>query len=124
MDEFIRNDREFPLQDASVNVQRQALFWGAFNSTTKTYVKKLKLLAFYWPLKAFPIDAPVLGQLKVFGCKTLMLHVADTDDWYTITMEEFLQHAQAIDWRSKDRRFPMRWYCPLDFWQKVGEEAA
>lgn len=99
-------------------------FGGAFNSTTKTYVKKLKLLAFYWPLKAFPIDAPVLGQLKVFGCKTLMLHVADTDDWYTITMEEFLQHAQAIDWRSKDRRFPMRWYCPLDFWQKVGEEAA
>lgn len=99
-------------------------FGGVFYESSRTYVKKLKLSAFYWPKRAFPVDAPVLEQLKRLNCETLVLHVADTGDRYLIDMDTFLQNAQAIDWRGKDNRFPMRLYCPLDLWQKVGEEAA
>lgn len=99
-------------------------FGGVFYESSHTYVKKLKLSAFYWPKQSYPIDAIVLDQLKRLDCETLVLHVSDTGDHYSIDMATFTEHAQAIDWRSKDRRFPMRWYCPLELWQKVGEEAA
>lgn len=99
-------------------------FGGVFYESSRTYVKKLKLSAYYWPKRSFPIDAPVLDQLKRLGCETLVLHVADTGDHYSIDMDTFLENAQAIDWREKDSRFPMRFYCPLDLWHKVGEEAA
>lgn len=99
-------------------------FGGVFYDSSHVYVKKLKLSAYYWPKRSFPIDAPVLDQLKRLKCETLVLHVADTGDRYSIDMDTFLQNAEAIDWREKDNRFPMRWYCPLDLWQKVGEDAA
>ncbi len=99
-------------------------FGGVFYESSRTYVKKLKLSAFYWPKRAFPVDAPVLDQLKRLKCETLVLHVADTGDHYSINMDSFLENAEAIDWREKDSRFPMRFYCPLDLWHKVGEEAA
>lgn len=99
-------------------------FGGVFYESSRSYVKKLKLSAFYWPKRAFPVDAPVLDQLKRLKCETLVLHVADTGDHYSINMDSFLENAEAIDWREKDSRFPMRFYCPLDLWHKVGEEAA
>lgn len=99
-------------------------FAGVFYEETRTYVKKLKQNTMYWPLKSFPIDDQVLEELKKRDCKTLVIHVSDTGDRYSISLETFTKNAQAVDWSQKDSRFPLRWYCSLDYWRKLrpGEE--
>jgi len=97
---------------------------GVFYEGTKTYVKKLKRNSLYWSLKSYPIDDLVLEELKKRDCNTIVIHVSDTGDRYSIGFDTFIEYAQSIDWSKKDPRFPLRWYCPLEHWQKLpsGEE--
>ncbi len=99
-------------------------FAGVYYEGTKTYLKKLKRNSLYWSLKSYPIDDLVLEELTKLGCNTLVIQVSDTGDRYSIAFDTFIAHAQSIDWSKKDPRFPLRWYCPLDYWRKLqpGEE--
>jgi hypothetical protein len=96
---------------------------GTFDERTKTYCKKLSPKAFFWPMRAFPVDGPVVDQLKNLHCETMTLLVIREDgeaDRYTVDFETFTHGAKAIDWpRTGDRRFPARWYLPLGQWKKA-----
>lgn len=101
---------------------------GTFDERTKVYCKKLAAKAYFWPMKGFPVDEPIVEQLKELGCETMVLVVTKYDaptDMYTVDFQTFLQEAKAINWPNKgDKRFPVRWYLPLNRWQKVEGKAA
>lgn len=95
---------------------------GVYYHHTRTFVKKLKISSYFWPKRAFPIDAPVLDRLKELGCKILILQIPETGQRYRISMEEFLTNATSIDWSKTDPRFPERWYCPIEKWTELSGE--
>jgi len=101
---------------------------GTFDHRTKVYCKKLSSKAYFWPMKAFPVDKPVVDQLKALGCEKMFLVVTKEGgeiDRYSVDFRTFLEKAKTIDWPSKgDRRFPLRHYLDLGLWEKVEGRAA
>jgi hypothetical protein len=101
---------------------------GTYDDKTKVYCKKLAAKAYFWPMKGFPVDKPIVDQLRELSCETMVLVVTKPEeeaDMYMIDFETFLRDAKAIDWPGKgDRRFPVRLYLPLNVWQKIEGRAA
>ena len=95
---------------------------GVYYHHTQTFVKKLKQSSYFWPKRSFPIDAPILDRLKELGCRALILQIVETGQRYRISMEDFLANTTCIDWTKTDRRFPKRWYCPMEKWREISTE--
>jgi len=95
---------------------------GIFEESTRIYRKQLPCRAFFWPLKSYPIDAPIVEQLKNLGCEMLVLEVIKNDgcsERYSVKFDVFLEKSTLVDWPQKgDPRFPVRRYLPLEFWEK------
>lgn len=96
---------------------------GTFDHKSRVYCKKLSAKAYFWPMKAFPVDKPIVEQLKSLGCEKMVLVVTKEDgevEKYTTNFSAFLRGAQAIDWPSRgDKRFPIRLYFPLSLWERA-----
>lgn len=101
---------------------------GTYDEGTRVYCKKLAAKSYFWPMKAFPVDKPIVEQLKARGCEKMVLVVVKDDgevDKYIVDFQTFLQGAKAIDWPARgDKRFPVRFYLPLNQWKKVEGRAA
>lgn len=101
---------------------------GTYDDKTKVYCKKLAARAYFWPMKGFPVDKPIVEQLKARGCEKMVLVVVKDDgeaDRYVVSLQTFLQGAKAIDWPARgDKRFPVRFYLPLNLWEKVDGKPA
>lgn len=95
---------------------------GIFEESTKTFRKQLPSRAFYWPLRAYPIDEPIVQQLRNLQCETVALDVIDSDgcaESYSVKFDVFLEKSKLVDWPSKgDPRFPVRRYLALEFWHE------
>jgi len=99
---------------------------GIFEASTRTYRKKLPSRAFYWPLRAYPVDEPIVQQLKELRCEVVVLEVIKSNGFketYKVDFQNFLKKSSLVDWSQKgDHRFPVRRYLPLEFWQKSDDQ--